>query len=192
MLDPALIPLAQSALLIIDVQDSFLLSPRWQQRSNPAFEENLTLLLALYRKHNLPVFFILHHDDDPGFRPSDPAVKLMDFLNHQPNEVVLHKFTRNAFTSTHLQPLLLARGIRRLLITGIQTEQCCETTTRVAADLGFAVDFLTDATRTFPIPDPSHPEHILATDAIIERTEFVLRNRFARIRSTREIASELL
>ena len=70
--------------------------------------------------------------------------KLMDFIDPKPNEPVLHKNTRNVFTSTRLGELLLQLGVRRLAISGIQMEQCCETSARVAADLGYAVDFVID------------------------------------------------
>ena len=56
------------------------------------------------------------------------------------------------------------------MITGISTEQCCETTTRVAADLGYDVDFVTEATPTFPITDEATGE-VLSTDEIVRRTE---------------------
>jgi nicotinamidase-related amidase len=87
--------------------------------------------------------------------------------------------------------LLLERGVRRVIVTGIQTEQCCETTTRVAADLGYAVDFVTEATMTFPIPNLDKPGQVLGVDAVIERTEYALRRRFARITTVAELASEL-
>jgi nicotinamidase-related amidase len=190
MLHTEEVPLAQSALLVIDVQDSFLRGERWARRSNPEFEPNLTRLIDLYHRHRLPVFFILHHDEDPGFRAGDAEVRLMAFVDRHPDDPLLEKWTRNCFTSTRLQPMLLERGVRRLLITGIQTEQCCETTARVGADLGFAIDFLSDGTRTFPIPNWDSPGEQLDTQAIHERTEYALRRRFATIRSTREIDEE--
>src|SRR5262249_16876510 len=120
-----------------------------------------------------------------------PNYKLMDFLSPLPYEPVLHKQTRNAFTSTGLPSLLMEKGVRRVVITGIQMEQCCETSARVAADLGFAVDFVTEATITFPIPHPEKPGEELGVDAIRERTEYVLRRRFAAIRTVDAIAAEL-
>ena len=183
--------LAQSALLVIDVQDSFLAGERWARRSNPDFEQSLSRLIDLYHRHRLQVFFVLHHDKDPGFRDNDPEVRLMQFIHRLPGDPLIEKWTRNCFTSTRLQPLLLARGVRRLLITGIRAEQCCETTARVAADLGFAVDFLSECTRTFPIPNWDKPGEELDTDAIHERTEYALRRRFAAIRTVREIEDEL-
>jgi nicotinamidase-related amidase len=109
-----------------------------------------------------------------------------------PNEPVLTKTSRNAFTTTRLQQILTERGVRHVRVCGIQTEQCCETTARLAADLGYDVDFVIDATATFPIahrdadPEASYEEVLadprtLSTTAIIERTEYALAGRFATI-----------
>ena len=69
-----------------------------------------------------------------------------------------------------------------LVIVGIQTEQCCETTARLAADMGYDVTFVTDATATFPIVRPDTGE-VLPAKEVIERTEYALAGRFARIES---------
>lgn len=178
-------PIERAALLVIDIQDSFKAKPdRWAVRSNPQFEQNVTTLLAAWRESGLPLVFVLHNDEDPFFRPGDPEVRLMDFMGRKPDEPVITKNTRNAFTSTDLQSRLDKAGLRRVVVIGISTEQCCETTTRVAADLGYDVDFVTEATATFPIGT-------LSTDAIVERTEAVLRGRFARIATVNALVEEL-
>ena len=148
MTQPAPLPIEASALLVIDVQDSFQAVPgRWERRSNRDFETNVQRLVEAYRAAGLPVVFVLHTDGDEGFQLDSPWFKLMDFLTVQEGEPLLVKSTRNAFTSTDLQQILAARGVRRLAVTGIQTEQCCETTTRLAADLGYDVDFVMEATQ---------------------------------------------
>ena len=188
-------PIENSALLVIDVQDSFIgdNGERWAQRGpNPEqFEEKLMTLLTTYRQAKLPIYFVLHSDEDPGFEMDSPYYKLMDFLQHQPDEPIIHKETRNAFTSTQLQRHLTQQGVQRLVITGIQTEQCCETTTRVAADLGYDVDFVTEATQTFPIYNPETAVSLPVAD-IVERTEYALRNRFARIATVAQIVEEIV
>ncbi len=89
------------------------------------------------------------------------------------------------------------------MITGIGTEQCCETTARLAADLGYQVTFVTDATATHPIPHPAAPAgqtvdelmadpRTLPADAVIERTEYALAGRFAIIRTVAELTSGVL
>lgn len=114
----------------------------------------------------------------------------MDFVERRETEPLLVKDTRNSFTSTDLQRRLDALGVTRVVITGIQTEQCAETTARIAADLGYDVDFVTEATLTFPIRDARSGDE-LSCDDIIRRTEFVLRDRFARIATVGDLVEEL-
>ena len=191
MLESSKVPIEQSALLVIDAQDSFKASPRWKRRSNPRFEQNVAALIEAYRAAQLPVVFFLHTDEDEEFSTTSPRFKLMEFIKTQPNEQVLVKKTRNCFTSTSLQPLLFEKGVRRIIVTGIQTEQCCETTARVGADLGYAVDFVTEATMTFPIPNWDRPGEELGVDDITERTEYALRRRFARIATVSQLVKEV-
>jgi nicotinamidase-related amidase len=185
------VPISESALLVIDAQDSFKLADRWARRDNKHFEKNVGRLVELYRQHDLPVIYFLHSDEDPGFERTSPHYKLMDFLSPRSSEPVLHKDTRNVFTSTGLSALLMEKGVRRVVITGIQMEQCCETSARVAADLGYAVDFVIEATMTFPIPNHDRPGEELGVEAVRERTEYALRRRFATIANVEAIAKEL-
>jgi len=85
----------------------------------------------------------------------------------------------------------MEKGVRRVVITGIQMEQCCEISARVAADLGYAVDFVTESTMTFPFPNHDKAGEELRVDAIRERTEYALRRRFATIASVKSLAEEL-
>jgi nicotinamidase-related amidase len=186
------VPISQSALLVVDAQDSFKLdAKKWERRNNRDFEKNLGRLIDAYREAKLPVIFFIHTDEDPGFGTDHPLFKLMDFVKPRSGEPLIQKNTRNAFTSTGLSALLLEKGVRRVAITGIQMEQCCETTARVAADLGYAVDFVIDGTMTFPIPNHDKPGEELGVDAIRERTEYALRRRFARITTVAQLEAEL-
>lgn len=191
MLDPEKVPIKQSALLVIDAQDSFKAGPRWERRDNHEFEKKVDALIQAYRDANLPVVYFLHTDSDEAFSRDSRYFKLMDFIKPRADEPVMIKNTRNCFTSTTLQPYLIEKGVRRVGITGIQMEQCCETTARVAADLGYAVDFVTEATMTFPIPNWDKPGEELGVDAIRERTEYALRRRFARITTVDRLRREL-
>ncbi|HEV7923343.1 MAG TPA: isochorismatase family protein [Thermoanaerobaculia bacterium] len=183
-------PIERSALLVIDAQDSFKAKPRWERRSNPDFERNVAALIGAWRAADLPVLFIMHTDEDGEFRRDSPYFKLMDFIERRENEPLLIKNTRNSFTSTDLQQRLTALGVTRIVVTGIQTEQCCETTTRIGADLGYDVDFVTEATRTFPLVNWETGEEY-DTDSVTRHTEWVLRGRFARIVKVSDLVAEL-
>jgi len=192
MLNSKDVPIGQSALLVVDAQDSFKVdAKKWERRNNRDFENNVGRLIDAYREAKLPVIFFIHTDEDPGFGTDHPMFKLMEELQPRSTEPVIQKNTRNAFTSTGLSALLLEKGVRKVAITGIQMEQCCETTARVAADLGYAVDFVIDGTMTFPIPNWEKPGEELGVDAIRERTEYALRKRFARITTVTELEKEL-
>jgi nicotinamidase-related amidase len=79
---------------------------------------------------------------------------------------------------------LTERGIRRLIVSGIRTEQCCETTTRHASDLGYEVDFVGEATLSFAMTDREGRRW--SAQEIKARTELVLAGRFARIASVEQ------
>jgi len=99
-------------------------------------------------------------------------------------DAVFRKHSHSALIGSGLDVWLTQHGIRRLIISGIRTEQCCETTTRHASDLGYEVDYVTDATLTFPMTD-RHGQQWTA-EQIKARTELVLDGRFARIATVEE------
>ena len=175
------------ALIVIDVQESFRARAGWAQIANPKIAEPVNRLVRLARANGDLVVWVLH--TQPGsqdvFDPAQGHVRLLEELEHpHPGEPVLRKTSHNAFTTTNLQQILTEAGVRELIVCGIRTEQCVETTARVGSDLGYQVVFVTDATTTNPVGG-------LGADAIIERTEAVLRDRFARIATVAELEAEL-
>ena len=89
----------------------------------------------------------------------------------------MEKTRHSALAGTPLAIWARERGIGRFIVSGIRTEQCCETTTRHASDEGFAVDYVTEATLTFDMPTPGGAT--LTAAQITERTATVLAGRFA-------------
>jgi nicotinamidase-related amidase len=189
-----------SALVVIDVQESFRRRPNWAVAHNPGLAENVQRLADAARAAGDLVVWVLHSEPGSG-TPFDPAsghVRLFGELVPAAGEPIITKTSRNAFTTTNLAQLLTGRGIRALTVCGIQTEQCCETTTRVAADLGYDVTFVTDATATFPIAHRDAPAGMTVAELIadprtlsaadvVARTEYALAGRFATIRTTAEL-----
>ncbi len=171
-------PLA-AALLVIDVQASFTQRPFWSEGRHAPFQSALLALDAGCRARGVPVVHIFHVGESGPFRADSGFVKPLDWLPGNP-AVRFDKHTHNAFTDTGLDLWLRRQGIGRLIISGIRTEQCCETTARVGSDLGYAVDFVTEATLTFPMTHAGSGQTFSAAD-ISTRTELVLADRFARI-----------
>jgi nicotinamidase-related amidase len=168
-----------TALLIIDVQQSFLHRPYWSATELPAFQAALLKLEAACRAAGLPVVHIFHVEEEGAFSLGSGFVKAMDWLPGSP-DARFEKHTHNAFTDTGLDLWLRRRGVGKLIIAGIRTEQCCETTTRVASDIGYTVDFVTEATLTFPMAHAGSGRIYTAAE-IKAHTELVLADRFARI-----------
>ncbi|KUN30160.1 isochorismatase [Streptomyces antibioticus] len=182
------------ALIVIDVQESFRARPLWETISDPKIADKVSRLVRLAREAGELVVWVLH--SEPGsadvFDPALGHVRLMEELERADGEPLIHKTSHNAFTTTNLQQLLTGHGIRELTVCGIRTEQCVETTARVASDLGYGVTFVVDATATNPIPHRDAPADLsnaelladprtLPAEEVVRRTEYALAGRFATI-----------
>ncbi|MGC4795296.1 isochorismatase family protein [Micromonospora saelicesensis] len=197
--------MSRAALVVIDVQESFRQRPIWAYGSNPDMLRQVDRLVAAARQRGDLVVWVLHSEPGTGglFDPALSYVRLIDGLVPAEGEPTLVKTAHNAFTTTNLQQLLTQAGITDITVCGIRTEQCVETTTRVGADLGYRMTFVTDATLTFPIPHRDLPEtatvaeiladpRTLTNEEIVTRTEYALAGRFATIRTVDEVTGATL
>ncbi len=189
-----------AALVVIDVQESFRARPLWEAVGDPGIAKPVQRLVDAARAAGDLVVWVLHAEPGTGgvFDPASGHVRIFDELQARPGEPVLTKTAHNAFTTTNLQQQLTERGIRDLVLCGMRTEQCVETTARVGSDLGFAVTFVTDATTTFPIPHWEAPADLSVDDLladprtlsvadVIARTEYALAGRFATVTSVQTL-----
>ena len=183
----------KSAVLVIDVQKSFEHRPYWRTDDVPTFATGLADLLHGAKARNIPVVHIFHVETEESseghFSLASGLVTRMDFVPAH-HDALFHKSAHNAFNTTGLQRWLCERGINHLVVTGIRTEQCCETTARVASDLGYSVDFVTEATLTFPMRHAGSGREYSVAE-LKERTELVLDGRFARIVTVKECLAGL-
>lgn len=169
-----------TALLVIDVQESFRHRPYWRDSDVPSFIECLQSLIDGAQSRNIPVIQIFHVEDSGPFALESGHVVPLQDLSFTP-DAVFKKRSHSALVGSGLDVWLTQHGIRRVIVSGIRTEQCCETTTRHASDLGYHVDYVTDATLTFPMIDRYGLEW--TPKEIKSRTELVLDGRFARVTS---------
>lgn len=170
----------QTALILIDVQQSFKHRPYWSEADVPAFLERSNALLAGAAARSVPVVRVFHVDEEPAGNPFSMAsglIRPLDGLAPYDPVFTTVKHRHSALAGTDLGIRLRERGVRRLVVAGIRTEQCCETTTRHASDEGFEVDFVTEATLTFDMATPTGG--VLTAAQIRERTATVLAGRFA-------------
>lgn len=190
------------ALVVVDVQESFRQRENWAASSAPDIVERVQRLVEHARGRGDRVIWVLHAEPGSGgpFDPASGHVRLMAGLDPRPGEPVLVKTVHNAFTTTDLAHRLTQDGVRDVAVCGVRTEQCCETTARLASDLGYRVDLVVDATATTPIehPDavPGRPlaevladPSTLPTDEIVRRTVYALAGRFARVVTVDEVVA---
>jgi nicotinamidase-related amidase len=170
-----------TALLLIDVQQSFKQRPYWSQSGADAFLAHVNALVDGAQARGIPIVRVFHTDGpqspDNPFAHGGEFIRPLDGLAPFEAALTIEKHRHSALVGTPLAQWLVERGIRRVIVAGIRTEQCCETTTRHASDEGWEVDYVGDATLTFDMTTPSGCP--LTAAEIRERTETVLAGRFA-------------
>lgn len=173
-----------TCLLVIDVQESFRHRPYFAPAALPPYLAAQNALIAGCMSAGaprIPVVRVLHSDgpDDATnpFAIASGHVRPMDGLVEFEAAATFIKHRHSALVGTGLDVWLTQHHIQRLIVSGIRTEQCCETTTRHASDLGWEVDFVTDATLTFDMTQPDG--QVLSAADIAMRTATVLQGRFA-------------
>jgi nicotinamidase-related amidase len=178
----------QTALLLIDVQESFRHRPYWSESGAEPFLAHVNALIDGCAARGVPIVRILHTDPPEAagnpFAKASGLVRPLEGLATFDAALEVEKHRHSALVGTNLGVWLTEQGIRRVIVAGIRTEQCCETTTRHASDEGWQVDFVGDATLTFDMKTPSGAT--LTAAQIRERTETVLVDRFATLATVDE------
>jgi nicotinamidase-related amidase len=175
-----------AALIIIDVQKGWD-EPIWGRRNNPHAETNIAALLHAWRETRRPIFHVQHLSQQPAspLRAASPGCALKDIVRPQHKEPVIQKLVNSAFIGTDLEQRLRREGITTLIITGLTTNHCVETTTRMAGNLGFDTYLVSDGTATF---DRQGPDGVLHTAEEIQAMTLTnLHQEFATIITTAEV-----
>lgn len=183
----------KTCLLVIDVQESFRRRPYFTEHDLPAYLAAQNALIQAAQAARTPIVRIFHVDGprspDNAFALESGEVRPLDGLAPFDAAATFHKSRHSALVGTGLEVWLHQQDIQRLVVSGIRTEQCCETTTRHASDLGFTVDFVVDATLTFDMQQPDGRP--LSAADIRSRTATVLKDRFARIAQVEQACEAL-
>jgi nicotinamidase-related amidase len=141
-----------SALLVVDVQRGFD-DPYWGARNNPGAEARIGRLLAAWRAAGWPVLHAQHLSTNPAspLHPDRPGCELHPLAAPVGGEPVFRKTVNSAFIGTDLATYLAESAIRTLVVVGLTTPHCVSTTVRMAANLGFEVFVVADATAAFDL-----------------------------------------
>ncbi|MBA2284557.1 MAG: cysteine hydrolase [Ktedonobacteraceae bacterium] len=175
-----------AALILIDIQTGFD-DPVWGRRNNPDAETNIATLLHAWRRTGRPIFHIQHLSLElqSPLRADSPGSEIKDMVRPQDGEPIIQKHVNSAFIGTDLEERLRRADISTLIITGLTTNHCVETTTRMAGNLGFHTYLVSDATATF---DRRGPDNVLhSAEDIQAMTLTNLHEEFATIVTTGEV-----
>jgi nicotinamidase-related amidase len=177
------VPLTDAALVVIDVQRGFD-DPTWGPRNNPDCESNVVALLDHWRTAGRPVVLV-RHDSAAAGSPLSVGSDGNSFKPgvEGPADLVVTKQVHSAFYGApDLHDWLARRGIGSIAVCGITTDHCCETTTRMAGDLGYETFFVADATHTFDrrLPDGT----VVVADDVARATAASLHDEFATVVTT--------
>ena len=175
-----------SALIVVDVQKGFD-EPEWGRRNNPACEANVAGLIERWRIKGWPVVYVRHDSVVPGssLAPGRPGNDFKAELVTVP-DLIVSKHVNSAFLGTpDLDAWLHEHELQSVAICGITTNHCCETTARMAGNLGYGTTFVLDATYTFDRPDLEGRR--ISADELARVTAANLQGEFAAVLSTHEL-----
>ncbi len=142
----------KTALLLIDVQKGL---DDWDfyggNRNNPQAEANMAKILSKWRRDQRPVFHVRHSSTNPSspLHRSNGGFQIKDEVVPLETEPLFTKNVNSAFIGTDLEKMLREKAIEKLVVVGLTTNHCVSTSVRMAANLGFEVILIADATATF-------------------------------------------
>ncbi|MFD4256603.1 cysteine hydrolase family protein [Streptomyces sp. NPDC058534] len=151
-----------AALVVVDVQQGFEEVGYWGTRNNPAADDNIAALIDGWQASGRPVVFVRHDSVTPGspLRAGYEGNGFKEYVERRRGkgggaELLVTKTVNSAFLGTpDLGAWLRAAGISQVVVAGIQTNMCVETTARMGGNLGYEVVVAFDATYTFGLEGP--------------------------------------
>jgi nicotinamidase-related amidase len=172
----------RTALLVIDVQNAFFTkgSATYAYRAEK-YLATIRMLIERARRAGVPVIYIQHdgHKGSP-FEPEKPGWPIHPDIKPEKGELVINKLTPDSFHGTMLHSELDKRGIKNLIIVGIQSDWCVDTTVRRAYSLGYELTVVEDAHTTYDT-------NILKAPQIIAHHNSIFGGRFARLEKAGEV-----
>ncbi|NUE93219.1 cysteine hydrolase family protein [Acinetobacter seifertii] len=174
---------SKSALLVIDMQNG-LFNAESKPCNHQLILSNILKLIEHHRLNNRPIIFVRHvGDKNTPLDPDSPNTQLIaDLSFNSDKDFVIEKTYPSSFKNTDLKELLERLDIEQIIVTGMKTEYCIDTTIRAASEAGYKVMVASDAHTTF---DSIH----LSAQYIIDHHNQIFRNAFAKVNTTEELIS---
>ena len=179
------------ALLLIDIQNDYFPGGAMELVGSSTAAAQAGKLLQAFRQKALPVIHVQHISTRPGatfFLPKTVGVQIHKSVYPNNGEMVFHKHYPNSFRETHLLEYLRENQISQLVIAGMMTHMCIDTTTRAATDLGFQCVLAHDACATRAL---SFNGATVSAESVQTAFLAALNGLFAKVLSVMEICTNL-
>lgn len=175
--------MGKKALLIIDVQMAMFTGETHVYRDE-AVLNNIAAMLEKARTAGMPVIFVQHTvPGDEEFERGKPTWEIHPRIKPMETEDIVEKSYWDSFMGTKLESVLKGKGITDLIIAGMQTEYCMDTSVRRAFSMGYRDILVSDAHTTYDSEE-------LKADQIIRHHNKIWNDRFAKLKTTEEVLRE--
>lgn len=166
------------ALIVIDIQEGLVKENPFDTKN---FIINTKAIIQHFRDQNIEVIFIRHSEDEGLLAMGSDNWQVYHELKPQENEKIFNKYYNSIFKDTELKEYLNRKNITDLTFVGMQVEFCIDTSVKVGFEYGYKITIVEDAISTFD------NEHLPADKILSFYKEKIWRNRFAQLKTTKEI-----
>ena len=156
----------KSALILVDIQNDYFIGGKSELKHTMEAAKNAKSVLNFFRENKLPVYHIQHlasSNEDTFFIPGSYGAEINHLVTPHEEETVLIKHVPNSFCNTGLAEILFDNGIKNIVICGMMTHMCIDTTVRYAKNLGFSITLIEDACTT---KDLSWNGHTISSEVV--------------------------
>lgn len=181
----------KTALVLIDIQNDYFPGGKGTLEGSPEASQQAGRLLQHFRQKGLPPVFIQHVANRPGattFLPDTDGVKIHENIRPLPGETIFQKHYPNSFRDTPLLEYLHSQGIEHLVICGMMTHMCVDSTVRAAFDYGFECWLAHDACATKAL---SHAGKTVPAEHVHLSFLAALNGRYSQVLTVDEIIARL-
>ena len=166
------------ALIVIDIQEGLVKENPFDTKN---FIINTKAIIQHFRDQNIEVIFIRHSEDEGLLAMGSDNWQVYHEWKPQENEKIFNKYYNSIFKDTELKEYLNRKNITDLTFVGMQVEFCIDTSVKVGFEYGYKITIVEDAISTFD------NEHLPADKILSFYKEKIWRNRFAQLKTTKEI-----
>ena len=181
----------RTALLMIDIQNDYFPGGKNELVGSPEAGIMAKRLLEAFREKKLRIIHIQHISTRSGatyFVQNTTGVRFNEHVTPLPGEIVIIKHFPNSFRNTELLDVLKKAGVGRLVICGMMTHMCIDSTTRAAFDLGFDCIVAQDACAT---KDLSFDDRVIPAETVHRVILSALNGMFAKVMPAEKALAEL-